>query len=104
MIQDTKPVTITVLDKEYLISCPEDERDRLYAAVKLLNEKLMELKSTGKVIGTERMAVMTALNLASEMLAYKQEKTVYNDKVDSTIKRLYSKIEGVLGESRELQI
>lgn len=104
MIQDTKPVTITILDKEYLISCPEEERDQLYAAAKLLNEKLMELKSTGKVIGTERMAVMTALNLASEMLAYKQEKTVYNDKVDTTIKRLYSKIDGVLEKSREMQI
>lgn len=104
MIQDTKPVTINILDKEYLISCPEDERDQLYAAAKLLNDKLMELKSTGKVIGTERMAVMTALNLASEMLAYKQEKNVYNDKVDTTIKRLYSKIDVVLGKGRELQL
>jgi cell division protein ZapA len=104
MIRDSKPVTITILDKEYLISCPEDERERLHAAAKLLNDKLMELKSTGKVIGTERMAVMTALNLASEMLSYKQQNTVYNDKVDSTIKRLYSKIDGVLGKSRELQL
>lgn len=104
MIRDSKPVTITILDKEYLISCADSERDQLYAAAKLLNDKLMELKSTGKVIGTERMAVMTALNLASEMLSYKQQNTVYNDQVDSTIKRLYSKIDGVLEKSRELQL
>lgn len=104
MIRDPKPVTISILDKDYLISCPENERDQLYAAAKLLNDKLMELKSTGKVIGTERMAVMTALNLASELLSYKQENTVYNDRIDSTIKRLYSKIDGVLEKSRELQL
>ena len=104
MIRETKPVTITILDKEYLISCAENEREQLYAAAKLLNDKLMELKTTGKVIGTERMAVMTALNLASEMLSYKQQNTVYNDSIDSTLKRLYSKIDGVLGKGRELQL
>jgi len=104
MIQDSKPVSITILDKEYLISCPENERDQLYSAVKLLNEKLLELKSTGKVIGTERMAVMTALNLASEMLSYKQQNSVYTDTVDTTLKRLYNKIDGVLERNRELQI
>ena len=103
MIRDAKPVTINILDKEYLISCPENEREQLYSAAKLLNDKLMELKSTGKVIGTERMAVMTALNLASELLSYKQQNTVYNDTIDSTIKRLYTKINGVLEQSRELQ-
>jgi len=103
MIRDTNPVTITILDKEYLISCPENEREQLYTAAKLLNDKLMELKSTGKVIGTERMAVMTALNLASELLSYKRQNTVYNDTIDSTIKRLYNKIDGVLEQSRELQ-
>ena len=104
MISDSKPVTISILDKEYLISCPDNERDQLHAAAKLLNDKLMELKSSGKVIGTERMAVMTALNLASELLSHKQQNTIYNDRVDSTLKRLYSKIDGVLGESTEMQI
>ena len=104
MMQDAKPVSITILDKEYLISCPENERDQLYSAAKLLNEKLLELKNSGKVIGTERMAVMTALNLASELLSYKQQNTVYTDRVDSTLKRLYTKIDGVLERNRELQI
>ena len=104
MMQDIKPVSITILDKEYLISCPESERDQLYSAAKLLNQKLLELKNSGKVIGTERMAVMTALNLASELLSHKQQDTVYNDRVDSTLKRLYSKIDGVLERNRELQV
>lgn len=104
MSLDSRPVNINILDKEYLISCTDDEREQLHLAVEFLNDKLLQLKNGGKVIGTERIAVMTALNLASELLQYKHQNSVYNDQVDSTIKRLNSKIEGVLDKDHQLPI
>jgi cell division protein ZapA len=102
MSSDIKPISIQILDKEYLISCSEEERDQLHTAAEFLNGKLLELKGSGKVIGAERIAVMTALNFASELLKYKRENSDYTDQVDRTVKRLYSKIDGVLEESSRI--
>ncbi len=96
MSSTVRPVTITILEKEYLISCREDERDQLHTAVAFLNDKMRELKNSGKVVGTERIAVMAALNLASELLARSSESEELTDTVDSTIRRLSSKIDAAL--------
>ncbi len=105
MNENGKPVTINILDKEYLISCNEDERDQLHSAVTFLNTKMLDMKNSGRVIGSERIAVMTALNLAHDLLAYKQENDDYTSSVDTTIQRLQSKIDEALikGQHMEMQ-
>ena len=63
-----EPLTIKIMDKEYRIACPEEEKDNLRASADLLNEKLGEIKQQGSVIGTERIAIMAALNMSHEVL------------------------------------
>lgn len=104
MTTDAKPVSITILDKEYLISCTERERDQLYTAVDFLNKKMHEVKESGNVIGTERIAVMSALNIAHELLAYKHENDDYTSRIDDTIQRLQSKINDALTQGKQLEI
>ena len=92
----SKPVPVSILDKEYLITCPEDEREQLHAVVDFVNEKLEEVKSSGSVIGTERIVIMATLNIANELFAYKLKNRNYTESVDSVVKRLQTKIDGVL--------
>ena len=96
MSTETRPVTVTILDKDYLISCREDEREQLHTAVSFLNQKMQEVKSGGKVVGTERIAVMAALNIAHELLACREKNNEYSASLDSAIRRLHSKIDEVL--------
>lgn len=96
MTSDAKPVSVIIHDKEYLISCPEQEREQLYDAVEFLNQKMREVKEIGNVFGTERVSVMAALNIANEFLAYKNEKSDYTQRVGETVQRLQSKIENIL--------
>ena len=96
MTTDIKPVSVIIHDKEYLISCREREREQLYDAVEFLNTKMQEIREIGNVIGTERMAVMAALNIANEFLAYKHDKADYTSRVGDTVQRLQSKIEKAL--------
>ena len=103
MSQELRPVNITILDKDYLISCNDDEREQLYNAAKYLNSKLHELKNSGKVIGAERIAVMTALNITSEYLAYKQENSSYTHRVEAAIKRMQNKVSSALGKDSSLE-
>jgi cell division protein ZapA len=61
---------IKLLGKEYRVACPPEERESLQAAVRLLDERMGEMAAKSKSTG-ERLAVMTALNLAHEMLSQK---------------------------------
>jgi cell division protein ZapA len=103
-MSETKPVTVRILDKEYLISCEEDEREQLHTAVTFLNMKMKDVKDSGKVIGSERIAVMTALNIAHELLAYKRQNADYTKTIDKTIQRLRSKLDEALTSGKQLEI
>lgn len=104
MSEKTTPVSINILDKDYLISCTEEEREQLHDAADILNSKITQVKDNGNVIGSERIAVMAALNLAHELIAYKQKNQVYTSKLDDTIQRLQSKIHNALGKGEQLEI
>ena len=68
MNQEPAPVTVRILDKDYLIACQPDEQDDLLASARHVDERMREIRKTGRVIGTDRIAVMAALNLAYELL------------------------------------
>ncbi|WP_028693232.1 cell division protein ZapA [Pseudomonas cremoricolorata] len=65
-------VTVQILDKEYSIICPPEERSNLVGAARYLDGKMREIRSSGKVIGADRIAVMAALNITHELL-HRQE-------------------------------
>lgn len=104
MSDNGKPVSINILDKEYLIGCSEDERDLLIRAAEFLNMKIREVKESGKIIGSERIAVMAALNITHELLAYKQENDSYTSQVDTLIRRLQNKIDSALTQGKQMEI
>ena len=79
------------MDKEYRIGCPEDEKENLRASADLLNQKLNEIKQQGSVIGTERIAIMTALNMSHEIL-HSQSITSEHDEVNERIDTLSDRI------------
>lgn len=90
------PVGVTILDKQYLIHCPDSEKPSLHAAADYLDEKMRAVKQNGGVIGAERLAVMTALNLAAEFLTYKKKNEAYTVKLNDTLKRLRNRINDVV--------
>ena len=68
-------VTVQILDKEYSIICPPEERSNLISAARYLDGKMREIRSSGKVIGADRIAVMAALNITHELLHKQQQLT-----------------------------
>ncbi|MDH3841227.1 MAG: cell division protein ZapA [Chromatiales bacterium] len=68
MSSDVVRVTIRILEKEYQISCPADEKQALLDSADLLNSKMREIRDSGRIVGLDRIAVMAALNLAHEVI------------------------------------
>ena len=68
MANSVIPVTVKIMEKEYRISCPEGEHEALLASAKHVNNKMQKIRESGKALGAERVAVMSALNIANELL------------------------------------
>lgn len=61
-------VTVRILDKEYHLTCPDDKKLKLQRAADYLDKMMREIRSSGKAIGVERIAVTAALNITYEFL------------------------------------
>jgi cell division protein ZapA len=71
MAESAKTIEISILGRNYKIACEEGERAALLEAVAYLDGKMGEIRKAGKVSGTDRIAVMAALNIAHEFLSTK---------------------------------
>ena len=71
MADGAKTIEISILGRNYKIACEDGEREALQEAVAYLDGKMGEIKKAGKVNGTDRIAVMAALNIAHEFLSTK---------------------------------
>ena len=102
MTDEITPVEIKILGKEYRIACTSSEQADLLESARQLDEKMREVRDTGRVVGQDRIAVMAALNIAHELNLAKKEQTVTNPEVDQQLIKLQTKIDETLN-SKEFQ-
>lgn len=93
---EVRPITVTIFDKDFVVGCKENEREALFASVQFLNKKMVEQRDNGKVIGAERIAVMSALNIAHEYLEYRRNNESIVSDVGASVTRMQGKISQVL--------
>jgi len=97
-------VTVRILEKEYFVSCPQDERADLLDSAEFLNKKMREIRDTGKVVGADRIAVMAALNMANELLRLRKLETELQGNLGGRGKNMRERVEGALQRTRQLDL
>ena len=97
-------VTIKILEKEYQVSCPAEERAALLASAELLNHKMREIRDSGKVVGLDRIAVMAALNMANEMIGTKSQDEELRSVVGLRLKSMRERLDSALGPGHQLEL
>ena len=102
--QDQARVSVRIMDKEYIVACPYDERSALLDAAEFLNSRMREIRDSGKVVGLDRIAVMAALNLAHEYLKGKDRESKLDNGVGQRVRALRERVEGALGKSQQLEL
>ena len=95
-----KPNTldVTIMGRNYKVACAEEERTGLLAAVAHLDEKMTEIKTSGKVASAERIAVMAALNIAHELLQLRDAKSASGGFDIDGLKRRMNSMQALLDE------
>jgi cell division protein ZapA len=104
-VSDKEPahVTVRILEKEYFVSCPQDERADLLDSAEFLNKKMREIRDTGKVVGADRIAVMAALNMANELLRLRKQDAEMQGSV-GRVKQMRERVENALQRTRQLDL
>ncbi|KXO12120.1 cell division protein ZapA [Marinobacter excellens] len=95
MSKSSTTVEVRILDKEYLVACPQEEQEALLRAARHLDNKMREIRSSGKVFGTERIAVMAALNITHELL----ERDTMSLATRNLLRAMDNRLDEALGES-----
>jgi cell division protein ZapA len=97
-------VTVRILEKEYQVSCPVEERESLMNAADYLNAQMRKIRESGKVVGLERIAVMTALNLTAELLGSKSRENLLDSSYGLRLKSMRERVESALQSGRQLEL
>jgi cell division protein ZapA len=92
------------MEKEYVVACPYDERSALLDAAEFLNARMREIRDTGKVVGLDRIAVMSALNLAHELLKLKERESKVESGAGQRVRVLRERVESALGKAAQLDL
>jgi cell division protein ZapA len=105
-VSDKEPaqVTVRILEKEYFISCPQDERAALLDSAEYLNKKMREVRDTGKVVGADRIAGIAALNMANELLRLRKLDSEIQGAVSGRVKNMRERVENALQRTRQLDL
>lgn len=95
-------VSIRILDKEYRIACAPHEEQGLRESARILDGKMREIRKTGRVIGTDRIAVMAALNIAHELFQLRKSRTVDGGEIDPRLTLLQERVAQALAAEQAL--
>jgi len=97
-------VSVRILDKEYQIACPLNERADLFDSAEILNAKMLEIRDSGRVVGLDRIAVMAALNMANDLIHAQARDRVLDGDISGRLKLISDRVENVLGTSQQLEL
>jgi cell division protein ZapA len=97
-----KTIDISILGRSYRIACEENERAGLLEAVAYLDGKMAAIKKSGKVTGTDRIAVMAALNIAHEFLSLKLGSGFDVGQAKRRISQIEAKLDAAIAQQEKL--
>ena len=103
MKPDPVAITINILDKEFRIACPLEERDALLTSARYLNDRMQEVRESGKVIGIDRISVMASLNIVHELLQGRTKLSDFDAQVAPRLLALQNRVEHVLDKNRQIE-
>ncbi|PCI18568.1 MAG: cell division protein ZapA [Piscirickettsiaceae bacterium] len=86
-------VTVTILDKEYRVSCTEQDRPMLENSARYLDQKMDDIRQSGRIVGLDRIAVMAGLNITHDLLSEDNNKNRATLDISEKINALQNKLD-----------
>jgi len=97
-------VSVRILDKEYQVACPVEERTDLLDCAEILNARMREIRDSGRIVGLDRIAVMAALNMANDLLHAQERDRLLEGDISTRLKLISDRVESALGDTQQLDL
>ncbi len=97
-----KQIDFKVMGREFRVACPENEERDLLEAVAYVDRRMVEMRDKSKVIGLERIAIMTALAIANDLLHTKVPGGVDVGEFKRRILSMQASIDNAIAEQEKL--
>jgi cell division protein ZapA len=104
MTEQNAQVSVRILDKEYQVACPASERTNLLDSAEILNDKMREIRDSGRIVGLDRIAVMAALNMANDLIQANARDQELEGGISNRLKIISDRVDNVLGDSQQLDL
>ena len=104
MTEQQAQVSVRILDKEYQVACPADERTNLLDSAEILNTKMREIRDSGRIVGLDRIAVMAALNMANDLIQANARDRELEGGVSQRLKLISDRVDHVLSGTQQLDL
>lgn len=98
MSDEPVQVNIKILEKEYRIACQPHQQEDLRTSARLLDQRMREIHKHGRVIGTDRIAVMAALNIAHDLVQLQRARPVFDEDAAQRLQRLQVQVNTALSD------
>ena len=95
-IPASDPVALRLIDREFLIACAPEEREGLLEAASFLDRKMRELRANAKAPSFERLAVLTAISVAHELLILRKRHEGHEQRLSDGLAALRSRLDAAL--------
>ncbi|GAA4690548.1 cell division protein ZapA [Massilia sp. JS1662] len=97
---------VNIMGQPYRLACRDGEEKTLREAVAYLDGKMCALRDSGKVKGTDRIAVMAALSVAAEFLSVKAPEGPLSDltilEVKQKLEAMHTVLDAALSADQNL--
>lgn len=97
----SKMLDISIFGREYQVGCQPEEADNLYEAAAMVDGKLREFSTRTGASG-EKLAVMTALNLAHELLRMQRGEGFDLPEMKRKMNAMNTRLDSVLAQQEKL--
>ena len=99
---ETMSLDVSIMGREYRVACRPSERQELLDAVTYVDRQMRMIRDTGKQSNAERVAVMTALNIAHDLLKVRVAGSVDLGGLRRRIQEMQTTIDAALAEQEKL--
>ncbi|MXS81722.1 cell division protein ZapA [Nitrosomonas oligotropha] len=93
---NNEPLNLNIMGRDFCIACPDEEREEILLAAAYLDKKIQEIKAEGKIVDSDRIALIAALQIAHELLALRNGTGFDIDEFRRRIVSLRKKVDEVL--------
>ena len=104
MTDQAAQVSVRILEKEYQVTCPAEERTNLLDSAEVLNLKMREIRDNGNIIGLDRIAVIAALNMANDLLHANARDQELEGGISNRLKIISDRVDNVLTGTQQLEL